>query len=90
MKITLDDFRCNDLLYAIAKTNIDLAIEISMEFGGQELYIIKWDTIQGRRDRAIRNAYIVSQKKKLVGNNTLAKELNMSATTLRKIYQSSK
>jgi len=90
VKITLDDFKCSDLLYAVAKVNVDLAIEISKEFGGQDFYIIKWDTIQGRRDRAIRNAYIVSQKKKLVGDKTLAKELNMCSSTMRRIYKASK
>lgn len=88
MKLTKGDFIDNDLLYAIAENNVDLAVEIAKQFGGQEVYIIKWDTIRGRIDRDIRNAYIVSQRQKLAGHKTLAKELNLCPKYVRSIYKS--
>ncbi len=86
MNITASSFKKNDLLYMVAKVNLDLAIEIAKEFGGQEYYIIKWDTIQRQK----RNAYIVSQRAKLVGNKTLSKELNLSSSWVRTIHGSAK
>ncbi len=86
MNITASSFKKNDLLYMVAKVNLDLAIEIAKEFGGQEYYIIKWDTIQRQK----RNAYIVSQRAKLVGNKTLSKELNRSSSWVRTIHGTAK
>ena len=87
-QITTNDFRENELLYAIAKHDLNLAIKIAQEFGGDMVYIVKWDTITGRKDRDIRNNYIVSQKRKMAGNRTLAKELNLSVQSIRSLYKS--
>lgn len=82
MNITAKHFKRCDLLYMVAKVNVPLAIQIAKEFGGLEYYIVKWDTIR----RQERNQYIVSQRGKLVGNKTLAKELNLSSSYVRHIH----
>ena len=81
--LTAKSFKENDLLYEVAKVSLPLAEKIARDFGGQTIYILKLDTIQ----RARRNAYIVSQRRKLVGNQTLSRELNLSVSQLRLIHK---
>tara|TARA_Y100001963_G_C6474271_1_gene305919 strand:+ start:25 stop:306 length:282 start_codon:yes stop_codon:yes gene_type:complete len=81
--LTALSFKENDLLYEVAKVSVPLAEKIAKDFGGQYVYILKLDTIQ----RPHRDAYIVAQRGKLVGNQTLSRELNLSVSQLRLIHK---
>jgi hypothetical protein len=83
--ITVDLFSGNKFLHAIALKDLDLAIWICKEFSGEDIYILKWDAINTKVEKAKRNDYIVSQRKKLVSPKRLAKITNLSERRVKQI-----
>ena len=71
--VIADNFKRSKFVYAIASRDLDFAIDLVQKYGGLDIHIPHWDSIKAKADLAERNASIVSQKQKLVGNKRLAK-----------------
>jgi hypothetical protein len=83
--VTVDLFSGNKFLHAIALKDLDMAKWICQEFSGEDIYILKWGAIKTKAEKAKRNDFIVSQRKKLVSPKRLAKITNLSERRVKQI-----
>ena len=86
--VIADNFKRSKFVYAIASRDLDFAIDLVQKYGGLDIHIPDWDSIKAKADLAERNASIVSQKQKLVGNKRLAKQYGISTRHIRRICSS--
>ena len=86
--VIADNFKRSKFVYAIASRDLDFAIDLVQKYGGLDIHIPHWDSIKAKADLAERNASIVSQKQKLVGNKRLAKQYGISTRHIRRICSS--
>ena len=86
--VIADNFKRSKFVYAIASRDLEFAIDLVQKYGGLDIHIPHWDSIKAKADLAERNASIVSQKQKLVGNKRLAKQYGISTRHIRRICSS--
>ena len=86
--VIADNFKRSKFVHAIANRDLDFAIDLVRKYGGLNIHIPHWDSIKAKADLAERNASIVSQKQKLVGNKRLAKQYGISTRHVRRICSS--
>ena len=86
--VIADNFKRSKFIHTIANKDLDFAIDLVQEYGGLSIHIPHWDSIKAKADLAERNANIVSQKQKLVGNKRLAKQYGISIRHVRRICSS--
>ena len=86
--VIADNFKRSKFVYAIASRDLEFAIDLVQKYGGLDIHIPHWDSIKAKADLAERNASIVSQKQKLVGNKRLAKQYGISTRHVRRICSS--
>jgi len=86
--VIADNFKRSKFFHAIAKKDLDFAISLVRKYGGLNIHIPHWEAIMARARMTERNANIISQKRKLVGNKRLAKQHGISIRHVRRICSS--
>jgi len=86
--IIADNFKRSKFFHAIAKKDLNFAIGLVRKYGGLSVHIPHWESIMAKVRMTERNANIISQKKKFVGNKRLAKQYGISIRHVRRICSS--